>query len=87
MFKNKEFNKNGAQLLFTSHDMYTLKNTVFRRDEIWFAAENDSHEIAINMFGLFMTRMISQPSTSTINPTCTGVAIGQNSQDFLLLKD
>lgn len=44
LFKNKEINKYGAQLLFTSHDMYTLKNTVFRRDEIWFAAENASHE-------------------------------------------
>lgn len=47
LFKNKEINKYGAQLLFTSHDMYTLKNTIFRRDEIWFAAENASHESEI----------------------------------------
>lgn len=47
LFKNKEINKYGAQLLFTSHDMYTLKNTVFRRDEIWFAAENSVHESEI----------------------------------------
>lgn len=47
LFKNKEINKHGAQLLFTSHDMCTLKNTVFRRDEIWFAAENGSHESEI----------------------------------------
>lgn len=47
LFKNKETNKFGAQLLFTSHDMYTLKNTVFRRDEIWFAAENENHESEI----------------------------------------
>ena len=47
LFKNKEINKFGAQLLFTSHDMSTLKNTVFRRDEIWFAAENDEHESEI----------------------------------------
>lgn len=47
LFKNKEINQYGAQLLFTSHDMYTLKNTVFRRDEIWFAAENNSHESEI----------------------------------------
>lgn len=47
LFKNKEINKYGAQLLFTSHDMYTLKNTVFRRDEIWFAAENAAHESEI----------------------------------------
>ena len=47
LFKNKESNKYGAQLLFTSHDMCTLKNTIFRRDEIWFAAENASHESEI----------------------------------------
>lgn len=47
LFKNKEINKYGTQLLFTSHDMYTLKNIVFRRDEIWFAAENDAHESEI----------------------------------------
>lgn len=47
MFKNKNINKYGAQLLFTSHDMTTMKNTVFRRDEIWFAAENDAHESEI----------------------------------------
>lgn len=29
------------------HDMYTLKNTVFRRDEIWFTAENNAHESEI----------------------------------------
>lgn len=44
LFKNKNINMYGAQLLFTSHDMCTLKNTVFRRDEIWFAAENTHHE-------------------------------------------
>ena len=47
LFKNKEINKLGAQLLFTSHDMYTLKNSVFRRDEIWFAAETSAHESEI----------------------------------------
>lgn len=43
MFTNPKVNRNGAQLLFTSHDMSTMKNTVFRRDEIWFAALDDSH--------------------------------------------
>ena len=47
LFKNKDINRNGAQLLFTSHDISTLKNTVFRRDEIWFACENDAHESEI----------------------------------------
>lgn len=47
LFKNKELNTKGAQLLFTSHDMTTMKNTVFRRDEIWFAASDENHESEI----------------------------------------
>lgn len=47
IFKNPKMNTKGAQLLFTSHDMTTMKNTVFRRDEIWFAAENANHESEI----------------------------------------
>lgn len=43
MFKNRKLNRYGAQLLFTSHDMATMKNTVFRRDEIWFAALDKNH--------------------------------------------
>ena len=47
LFKNPSVNKHGAQLLFTSHDMTTMKNTVFRRDEIWFAAEDEKHQSKI----------------------------------------
>ena len=47
MFKNKKINQYGAQLLFTSHDMATMKNTIFRRDEIWFAALNERHSSQI----------------------------------------
>ena len=47
LFKNSDYNKHGAQLIFTSHDLTTMKNTVFRRDEIWFAALNDNHESEI----------------------------------------
>lgn len=39
LFTNRSINKNGAQLVFTSHDMTTLSSSVFRRDEIWFAAK------------------------------------------------
>lgn len=47
LFTNPEINRKGAQLLFTSHDMSTMKNSIFRRDEIWFAAasEENSSEI------------------------------------------
>lgn len=47
MFKDKKINKYGAQLVFTSHDMSTMKNTVFRRDEIWLSALNSNHESEI----------------------------------------
>lgn len=47
IFKNPKLNTKGAQLLFTSHDMTTMKNSVFRRDEIWFASENSNHESVI----------------------------------------
>ena len=47
MFKNPKLNQNGAQLIFTSHDVTTMRNAVFRRDEIWFAAENEKHESEI----------------------------------------
>ncbi len=47
MFTNSKVNRYGAQLLFTSHDMSTMKNTVFRRDEIWFAALDENHNSEI----------------------------------------
>lgn len=47
LFTNREINKNGAQLLFTCHDMSILKNDVFRRDEIWFAALDENHSSEI----------------------------------------
>ena len=40
-FSNMEKNKKGAQLIFTSHDLSTMNNDVFRRDEIWFAAKGN----------------------------------------------
>lgn len=54
LFTNPEINRNGAQLLFTSHDLTTMKNTVFRRDEIWFAALNDENSSEI--FSLYDIR-------------------------------
>ncbi len=42
LYTDKQYNKNGSQLLFTSHDLSTMNNKVFRRDEIWFAAKDQS---------------------------------------------
>lgn len=44
LFTDKETNKSGAQMLFTSHDLTTMSNEVFRRDEIWFSAINGYDE-------------------------------------------
>lgn len=54
LFKNQDINAHGAQLLFTSHDMTTMKNSVFRRDEIWFAAENE--DLASEIYSLYEIR-------------------------------
>lgn len=39
LYNNMGVNKKGAQLIFTSHDLSTMNNSVFRRDEIWFVAK------------------------------------------------
>ena len=42
MYNNMEINRNKAQLIFTSHDLSTMNNEVFRRDEIWFVAKGNA---------------------------------------------
>jgi len=51
LFTNKNTNKNGAQLIITSHDISTMNKDVFRRDEIWFCALNPDN--ASNLYSLF----------------------------------
>ena len=38
LFKDPEVSKNGAHLIFSSQDVSAMRNDVFRRDEVWFAA-------------------------------------------------
>ena len=40
MFHNKEVNTQGAQLIFTSHNLIVLDNRDMRRDEIWFTEKD-----------------------------------------------
>lgn len=54
LFSNRRINNKGAQLLFTSHDMSTMKNDVFRRDEIWFAALDEEH--SSDLYSLYEIR-------------------------------
>lgn len=50
IFHSDKTNKNGAQLIYTAHDNYTLNKEVFRRDEIWFV-EKDIESVS-NLYSL-----------------------------------
>lgn len=40
LFNSVETNKNNAQLIFTTHDVYLLNKDLFRRDQIWFTEKD-----------------------------------------------
>ena len=42
MFNDNEFNKNNAQLIFTTHETSILNQDVLRRDQVWFCDRNDN---------------------------------------------
>lgn len=46
MFNDSNINKNGAQLIFNTHDTNLLKLNILRRDQIWFTEKNDSNGIS-----------------------------------------
>lgn len=41
MFRDKEINKSGAQLIFTTHDTSLLSLSTFRRDQVYFTEKNN----------------------------------------------
>ena len=42
LFSSREKNPEGAQLIHTSHDVTTMRNDIYRRDEIWFVARDQN---------------------------------------------
>jgi len=46
MFNDKEINKNGAQLIFNTHDTNLLNLNILRRDQIWFTEKDNSSGIS-----------------------------------------
>ncbi len=56
LYTNTESNKNGAQLIFTSHDLSTMNNEVFRRDEIWFVAKGNQQNSKLYSLVEFKTK-------------------------------
>ena len=51
-FLDSSINKNHAQIIFTTHDSWTLSNNLLRRDEIWFT-EKDEQTAATDLFSLY----------------------------------
>ena len=51
LFNSVEFNPNGAQLIFTSHNTNLLDLDVLRRDQIWFA-EKDEKTMQTDIYAL-----------------------------------
>ena len=56
LFNNMEINRHGAQLIFTSHDLSTMNNEVFRRDEIWFVAKGNNQNSKLYSLVEFKTK-------------------------------
>ena len=52
LFNSAEFNQDGAQLIFTSHNTNLLDLDVLRRDQIWFTEKNE-HTAATDLFSLY----------------------------------
>lgn len=50
LFKNKELNKIGGQLIFSSHNLICLDSSDLRRDEIWFIEKQNQKS---TMFSLY----------------------------------
>ena len=46
LFRDKEINRNGAQLIFTTHDTSLLSLSTFRRDQIYFTEKNNKTGIS-----------------------------------------
>lgn len=53
VFHNKEINKAGAQLIFSTHDVNLLSPSVLRRDEIWFSEKDDEGKSSLYSLSQF----------------------------------
>lgn len=59
MFKDRDVNPRGAQLLFSSHDTALLGNAPSRllgRDEVWFCEKDDAGASELVLLSAYATR-------------------------------
>lgn len=47
LFNSSKYNKKNAQLIFTTHNSNLLKNTLLRKDQIWFTQKNKYGETSL----------------------------------------
>jgi len=50
MFKDKNINKHGAQLVFSAHNIINLDSSDLRRDEIWFVEKNNQKSEIFSLY-------------------------------------
>jgi AAA15 family ATPase/GTPase len=50
MFKNKDINTKGAQLIFSAHNIINLDSSDLRRDEVWFVEKNDHKSSIFSLY-------------------------------------
>ena len=55
-FHNPTLNKNGAQLLFSTHETAILNHEIFRRDQIWFCERDKNLSTSLYALSEFKTR-------------------------------
>jgi len=55
-FNNPEYNKHGAQLIFTTHNTHLMHNTIMRRDQIWLTEKGDDQGTRLSSLCEFSIR-------------------------------
>ena len=58
MFNDPNINKANAQLIFSTHDISLLDNSLFRRDQIWFVEKDRDHATCLFPFTDFSPRKL-----------------------------
>lgn len=58
MFNDPNINKANAQLIFSTHDISLLDNSLFRRDQIWFVEKNQDQATCLFPFTDFSPRKL-----------------------------
>jgi len=62
-----KYNKNSAQLLFTSHDVNLLDKDIFRRDQIWFVEKDQFGTSQLYSLADFKTESVRKTSSFSKN--------------------